>query len=124
MYRYFITDKSNIGYLIIGKNNPKEMLIILGHLSLNTSDISEIVSKLVIRFNFTVEKKELSFARLNTDDETPYTYYNILEDGICPNDGYSYANIVDIRKHFKSKKSKAMLKSLRIKSVVDKKPFS
>jgi hypothetical protein len=112
-FRYFITDNSNKGSLIIGKLNPNEMLLILGKTCVEQTNISEICSWFAEKFHFSVEVENLDFVTLNTDDRFPYTYYNLLvERTATDKTGYFYANVSDIQDYFSDKECISMLRSI------------
>lgn len=122
-FRYFITDKSNIGTLIIGDVNPQTMLLLLGMVCLKENDKLKIIQYFIKEFHFSVEAENIEFIKLNTDDRYPYTYYNLVDEGVADENGYLYANISDIKKHFGSNDSVAMLKSIDWKNI-QKRNFS
>lgn len=72
-FRYFITDNTNNGSLIIGNLNPQTMLLLLGMISLNEIEKSKIINFFVQQFQFSVEAASIEFSKLNTDDKYPYT---------------------------------------------------
>lgn len=115
--RYFITDSTNYGSLIIGNLNPQTMLLLLGMICLKETDKLKIVQFFTKEFHFTVEVENIEFVKLNTDNKYPYTYYNLIDEGIIDKNGYLYANISDIRNYFCSKESIAMLHSINWKNI-------
>lgn len=122
-FRYFITDNTNHGSLIIGNLNPQTMLLLLGMVSLKETDKSKIINFFVQEFRFSVEATSIEFSKLNTDDKYPYTYYNLIDERIADENGYLYANILDIRNYFCAEDSKAMLHSIDWKNI-QKRNFS
>lgn len=111
-FRYFITDNTNNGSLIIGNLNPQTMLLLLGMISLNEIGKSKIINFFVQQFQFSVEAANIEFSKLNTDDKYPYTYYNLIDECVADENGYLYANISDIQNNFCANDSKAMLHSI------------
>lgn len=115
-YRYFITDRSCIGTLVkSSKTNGNSMLLLIGYLLQTTHTISveNIVNILVKNHSFAVIAKNLDKVTLNTSDDTPYTYYDLIDEcGYCEEDGYMYTDIDRIADHFSSDKSKNMLKTI------------
>ena len=112
MYRYFITDNSNVGNLVIGSINPQEMILILGKLAVTNNKISEITSFLETEFKFESQAKNLLFSVLNTDDSFPYTYYDLINERISDREGYLYSNIYSIKEYFLNADCVEMLLSI------------
>ena len=111
-FRYFITDNSHVGTLIIGKLNPRTMLLLLGMKSSINTDKLDIVNFFIREFQFIIETENIEFIQLNTDDRFPYTYYNLIDEHAADKDGYFYANISDIKNHFENNGCSDMLKSI------------
>lgn len=99
------------------------MLLLLGMVSLKETDKSKIINLFVQEFRFTVEATSIEFSKLNTDDKYPYTYYNLIDERVADENGYLYANILDIRNCFCTEDSKAMLHSIDWKNI-QKRNFS
>lgn len=118
--RYFITDETNIGTLISGQIMPKEMILILGKKIYEHKNISDIISFMIEKFYFKIEAENISFIDLNSG-KYPYTFYDLISEGICDPDGYSYANISEIKKHFLG--CEKMLSSLNLISFMNKKIY-
>lgn len=116
-FRYFITDNTNCGSLIVGNLNPQTMLLLLGMVCVNQADKSKVIDFFVQEFQFWVEAEEIHFVKLNTDEKYPYTYYNLIEEGVADKEGYLYANISDIRNYFYNKDSITMLNSIDWKNI-------
>ena len=116
-YRYFITDDSCIGALIkSNKINGQEMLLLVGYILMTrlAVTVETVTAVLVEKYGFEVMKEKIDKVTLNTGDETPYTYYDLLDDGgYCEPDGYMYTDIDEISKHFSSTKAVEMLRSIR-----------
>ncbi len=113
-FRYFITDKSNKGSLIVGELNPNEMLLLFGKVCIEKANKSEILDYFINRFHFSVEAENIDFVELNTDDRFPYTYYNLIDEpSLIDKTGYFYANISDIRNYFSDRDCVSMLRSIK-----------
>ena len=72
------------------------MLMILKGLIKSKPDINvnEIVKVIAETYGFSIIKQHLSFIDLNQNQDTPYTYYHLIDDGgYVEKDGYMYANI-------------------------------
>ncbi len=122
-FRYFITDNTNCGSLIIGNLNPQTMLLLLGMVCLMETDKLKMIDFLVQEFQFSVEATNIEFSELNTDDRYPYTYYNLIDERVADENGYLYANILEVRNYFCDEDSKAMLYSIDWKNI-QKRNFS
>lgn len=120
-FRYFITDNTNCGSLIIGNLNPQEMLLLLGIMCVKQADKPEIINFFVQEFQFSVEVEDIQFVKLNTDDKYPYTYYNLIDEHVADEDGYFCANISDVRDYFCNKDSIIMLNSIDWKNIKKRK---
>ena len=118
--RYFITDESNIGTLISGQLMPKEMILILGKTIYENRSISNIITFLKEQFYFQIEAEGISFKELNSG-KYPYTYYDLISEGVCDPSGYSYSNIHEIKKYFKG--CEKMLSSLNLELFMNKKIY-
>ena len=116
-FRYFITDNSHIGTLIMGNIAPEIMLIYLGKLLFEGYTISRIVNTLVSEYRFIIESENLSFKKLNTDPEYAYTYYDLISEGVSEKDSYLYCNTKKIKQHFSDSQCKKMLKSIDLISL-------
>lgn len=116
-YRYFITDDSCVGVLIkSNKINGQKMLLLVGYILMTGLEVTveTVVSVLVKEYGFEVMKEKIDKVTLNTSDETPYTYYDLLDEGgYCEPDGYMYTDIAEISKYFSSPKAAEMLRSIR-----------
>ncbi|WP_124098217.1 hypothetical protein [Ruminococcus sp. Marseille-P6503] len=76
--------------------------------------VETVTAVLVEKYGFEVMKEKIDKVTLNTDDETPYTYYDLLDEGgYCEPDGYMYTDIDEISKYFSSSKAVEMLRSIR-----------
>ena len=116
-YRYYITDNSNVGNLMIGKVNPQEMLLLLGKLIVADKAVSEITAILEADFKFEMQAKNLLFSVLNTDDEFPYTYYDLINEGVPDTEGYLYSNICSIKEYFSDNDCIEMLRSINFDDI-------
>lgn len=115
-YRYFITDNSATGTLVSGCIQGKEMLFLLGNAIAKKSSINvnEVVSMLCSRYGFTILKSGISKHELNTSDETPYTYYDLIDEfGYCEQDGYMYTDLDAISELFSDEKDQEILRSIK-----------
>ena len=64
------------------------------------------------RFSISMNSAWLAFD-LNTNPDTPYTYYDLIDEGgYCESDGYMYTDIDRIKKHFSGEKSQKMLRTI------------
>ncbi len=113
-FRYFITDESNLGSLIIGKLNPDEMFLLLGKACIEKLNKSEIIDFFVQEFHFCIEASNIGFVQLNTDEKFPYTYYNLVYEHLADKSGYFYANISEIKNCFDKSDCKYMLRSINV----------
>lgn len=124
-YRYYITDNHRIGTLISSDNViGKEMLLLVGYVINVYGDITvnNVVRRLVNLYGFKIMKENISAVELNTSPETPYTYYDLIDEaGYCEDDGYMYTDIDRIKQYFSGKKSLEMIKSI---GRFSPKPFS
>ncbi|MGN0642268.1 MAG: hypothetical protein ACI4JJ_03905 [Huintestinicola sp.] len=111
-FRYFITDKTNVGSLIIGGINPNEMFLLLSKFAVNNFSKSEIIDFFADDFNFFIEAEDIGFVQLNTDEHYPYTYYNLVNERVADKYGYLYANISEIRNCFTDNDCITMLNSI------------
>ena len=114
-YRYFITDNSTYGCLVKGRFNGKEMILLLGNIFSNnkTLSIENVVTLLCSKYGFKVEKNNISKVELNTSPETPYTYYDLIDEfGYCESDGYMYTDIEEFTKLFSDTKSQEIFRSI------------
>ena len=116
-FRYFITDNTNCGSLIVGNLNPQTMLLLLGMVCVKQTDKSKVIDFFVQEFQFWIEAEEIQFVKLNTDEKYPYTYYNLIEEGVADKNSYLYANISDVRDYFCNKDSITMLNSIDWKNI-------
>ena len=98
--RYFITDDSHIGKLMVGAINPQEMFLLIGKWTVNNKNVTQICDTLEKNYLFECEADNISFTRLNTDDTYPYTYYDLITERIAEKDGYLYSNISEIKKYY------------------------
>ena len=116
-YRYFIANKNKIGTLVCSnKINGNDMLLLVGYIiySYGAGTVAHIVNKLTAVYDFEILKESITAAELNSSPETPYTYYDLIdENGYCEDDGYMYVDIGRIKKLFSKKKSQEMLSSIR-----------
>lgn len=116
-YRYFIANKNKIGTLVRNnKINGNDMILLIGYIiySYGTGTVAHIVNKLTAVYDFEILKESITAAELNSSPETPYTYYDLIdENGYCEDDGYMYVDIGRIKKLFSKKKSQEMLSSIR-----------
>ena len=72
-----------------------------------------IVDKLVTMYGFSVRKEHITAFDLNTNPDTPYTYYDLIDEGgYCESDGYMYTDINRIKKLFFRGKSQKMLRTI------------
>lgn len=110
--RYFITDDSHIGKLMVGAINPQEMLLIIGKMVFEDKEITQICDFLEKHYFFECEADGISFTKLNTDDTYPYTYYDLITERVAEKDGYLYSNISEIKKYYTESGSVDMLLSL------------
>lgn len=116
-YRYFITDESCTGALVKSNViNGNAMLLLVGHI-ITTQDnvtVKNVTDVLITDYGFEILKEKIDKVTLNTSDETPYTYYDLLDEGgYCEADGYMYTDLDEIAKHFSGRKAVEMLKSIR-----------
>ena len=52
-------------------------------------------------YGFSVMKEHITALDLNTNPDTPYTYYDLIDEGgYCESDGYMYTDIDRIKKTF------------------------
>ncbi|MDE6706856.1 MAG: hypothetical protein K2K06_02325, partial [Oscillospiraceae bacterium] len=65
-FRYFITDNTNYGSLIVGNLNPQTMLLLLGMVCIKQVDKYKVIDFFVQEFQFGVEAEEIQFVKLNT----------------------------------------------------------
>lgn len=116
-YRYFIANKNKIGTLVCNnKINGNDMILLIGYIiySYGAGTVAHIVNKLTAVYDFEILKESITAAELNSSPETPYTYYDLIdENGYCEDDGYMYVDIGRIKKLFSKKKSQEMLSSIR-----------
>lgn len=110
--RYFITDDSHIGKLMVGAINPQEMLLIIGKMVFENKGITQICDFLETHYFFECEADGISFAELNTDDTYPYTYYDLITERVAEEEGYLYSNITEIKKYYTESGSVDILLSL------------
>lgn len=124
-YRYFITDESCIGSLVKCSHvNGNAMLLLMGYITKSRINITveKAVDILVSNFNFEVIKQSIDKVTLNTCEETPYTYYDLIDEGgYCEADGYMYTDIAKISEYFSGEKSSEILRSIKAFS---QRPFS
>ena len=103
-YRYFIADDNKTGTLICSNEiKGKDMLLLVGHIIYlyNAASVDDIVDKLVTMYGFSVMKEHITALDLNTNPDTPYTYYDLIDEGgYCESDGYMYTDINRIKKLF------------------------
>lgn len=115
-YRYFITDDSKFGTLISSDHvKDKDMLLLVGYIINVYGDVTvdSVVERLVNVYGFKIMKKDISCVYLNTSPETPYTYYDLIDEaGLCEDDGYMYTDIDEIKRYFSGEKSIEMIKSI------------
>ena len=111
-YRYFIADDNKTGTLICSNEiKGKDMLLLVGHIIYlyNAASVDDIVDKLVTMYGFSVRKEHITAFDLNTNPDTPYTYYDLIDEGgYCESDGYMYTDINRIKKLFSGEKSQKM----------------
>ena len=111
-YRYFIADDNKTGTLICSNEiKGKDMLLLVGHIIYlyNAASVDDIVDKLVTMYGFSVIKEHITALDLNTNPDTPYTYYDLIDEGgYCESDGYMYTDINRIKKLFSGEKSQKM----------------
>ena len=111
-YRYFIADDNKTGTLICSNEiKGKDMLLLVGHIIYlyNAASVDDIVNKLVTMYGFSVMKEHITALDLNTNPDTPYTYYDLIDEGgYCESDGYMYTDINRIKKLFSGEKSQKM----------------
>ncbi|SDA31052.1 hypothetical protein SAMN02910447_03322 [Ruminococcus sp. YE71] len=117
-HRYFVTDDTHIGDLIIGELNSQEMLILLGKLAVENQVVSEITSLLVSKFGFIIEGTNLSFSQINSDDLYPYTYYDLISERVNERDGYLYSNICKIKEYYAGVECEEMLRSIDLDNIL------
>lgn len=120
-FRYFVTDNTNYGSLIIGNLNPQETLLLIGMMCVKQADKTKIINFFVQEFQFSVEVEDIQFVKLNTDDKYPYTYYNLIDEHVADEDGYFYANILDIQNYFFDTDSEDMLRSINWENIKKRK---
>lgn len=104
IFRYYITNDKKQGTLIAGNINGKKMLTILKDFIKAKPDINvnETVKAITETYNFSIIKQNLSFIDLNENQDTPYTFYHIIDDGgYVEEDGYIYTNIQEIKSEVK-----------------------
>ena len=91
-YRYFIANKNKIGTLVRNnKINGNDMILLIGYIiySYGAGTVAHIVNKLTAVYDFEILKESITAAELNSSPETPYTYYDLIdENGYCEDDGY------------------------------------
>lgn len=84
-YRYFITDESCTGALVKSNViNGNAMLLLVGHI-ITTQDnvtVKNVTDVLITDYGFEILKEKIDKVTLNTSDETPYTYYDLLDEGV------------------------------------------
>ena len=111
-YRYFIADDNKTGTLICSNEiKGKDMLLLVGHIIYlyHAASVDDIVDKLVTMYGFSVMKEHITALDLNTNPDTPYTYYDLIDEGgYCESDGYMYTDINRIKKLFSGEKSQKM----------------
>ena len=79
----------------------------------NAASVDDIVDKLVTMYGFSVMKEHITALDLNTNPDTPYTYYDLIDEGgYCESDGYVYTDINRIKKLFSGEKSQKMLRTI------------
>ena len=91
------------------------MLLLVGYVIYfyNAASVDDIVDKLVTMYGFSVIKEHITALDLNTNPDTPYTYYDLIDEGgYCESDGYMYSDIDRIKKHFSGEKSQKMLRTI------------
>lgn len=120
-FRYFVTDNTNCGSLIIGNLNPQETLLLIGMMCVKQANKTKIINFFVQEFQFSVEVEDIQFVKLNTDDKYPYTYYNLIDEHVADEDGYFYANILDIQNYFFDTDSEDMLRSINWENIKKRK---
>ena len=99
-YRYFIADDNKTGTLICSNE-------------IKAASVDDIVDKLVTMYGFSVMKEHITALDLNTNPDTPYTYYDLIDEGgYCESDGYMYTDINRIKKLFSGEKSQKMLRTI------------
>ena len=110
-YRYFIADDNKTGTLICSNEiKGEDMLLLVGYVICfyNAASVDDIVDKLVTMYGFSVMKEHITALDLNTNPDTPYTYYDLIDEG-----GYCmYTDIDRIKKHFSGEKSQKMLRTI------------
>ena len=115
-YRYFIADDNKTGTLICSNEiKGEDMLLLVGYVICfyNAASVDDIVDKLVTMYGFSVRKEHITAFDLNTNPDTPYTYYDLIDEGCyCESDGYMYTDIDRIKKHFSGEKSQKMLRTI------------
>ena len=115
-YRYFIADDNKTGTLICSNEiKGEDMLLLVGYVIYfyNAASVDDIVDKLVTMYGFSVRKKHITAFDLNTNPDTPYTYYDLIDEGCyCESDGYMYTDINRIKKLFSGEKSQKMLRTI------------
>ena len=115
-YRYFIADDNKTGTLICSNEiKGEDMLLLVGYVIYfyNAASVDDIVDKLVTMYGFSVRKEHITAFDLNTNPDTPYTYYDLIDEGCyCESDGYMYTDIDRIKKHFSGEKSQKMLRTI------------
>ena len=115
-YRYFIADDNKTGTLICSNEiKGEDMLLLVGYVICfyNAASVDDIVDKLVTMYGFSVMKEHITALDLNTNPDTPYTYYDLIDEGgYCESDGYMYTDINRIKKHFSGEKSQKMLRTI------------
>ena len=80
----------------------------ISKVSTNTENQSE---RAVVKY--AIPKKHITALDLNTNPDTPYTYYDLIDEGgYCESDGYMYTDIDRIKKHFSGEKSQKMLRTI------------
>ena len=115
-YRYFIADDNKTGTLIFSNEiKGEDMLLLVGYVIYfyNAASVDDIVDKLVTMYGFSVRKEHITAFDLNTNPDTPYTYYDLIDEGCyCESDGYMYTDINRIKKLFSGEKSQKMLRTI------------
>lgn len=82
-YRYFIANKNKIGTLVRNnKINGNDMILLIGYIiySYGTGTVAHIVNKLTAVYDFEILKESITAAELNSSPETPYTYYDLIDE--------------------------------------------
>ena len=83
-YRYFIADDNKTGTLICSNEiKGEDMLLLVGYVICfyNAASVDDIVDKLVTMYGFSVMKEHITALDLNTNPDTPYTYYDLIDEG-------------------------------------------